>query len=108
MKHILLASAAIALLATNPLAAKDKDKDKSDAAKPGAVKGGAFNKDPYPSTYARYGGVETLITNVTIYDGEAGGSKVARSCFAMARWLSWVRRSKQPRTRRSLTGAANG
>ena len=74
MKHILLACAAIALLATNPLAAKDKDKDKdkSDSAKPATAKPWTFNKDPYPSTYKVYGGVETLINNVTIYDGEGG------------------------------------
>ena len=26
--------------------------------------------DPYPSTYHRYPGVPTLLTNVTVYDGE--------------------------------------
>jgi imidazolonepropionase-like amidohydrolase len=29
-------------------------------------------KDPYPSTYRRYPGVPTVVTNVTIYDGEGG------------------------------------
>ncbi len=31
-----------------------------------------INKDPYPSTYKAYPGVETIITNVSIYDGEGG------------------------------------
>jgi imidazolonepropionase-like amidohydrolase len=35
------------------------------------------NKNPYPSTYKAYPGVETLITNVTVFDGE--GSKLDNS-----------------------------
>jgi imidazolonepropionase-like amidohydrolase len=31
-----------------------------------------FDKDPYPSTYRAYPGVATLVTNVTIFDGEGG------------------------------------
>ncbi|GGE76491.1 amidohydrolase [Sphingomonas prati] len=31
-----------------------------------------FDRDPYPSTYRRYPGVPTLVTNVTVYDGEGG------------------------------------
>jgi imidazolonepropionase-like amidohydrolase len=31
-----------------------------------------WKSDPYPSTYHAYPGVPTLITNVTIYDGEGG------------------------------------
>lgn len=37
---------------------------------PGA--GHGYSHDPYPSTYHRYPGVPTLLTNVTIYDGEGG------------------------------------
>jgi imidazolonepropionase-like amidohydrolase len=32
----------------------------------------AFPHDPYPSTYRSYPGVPTLVTNVTIFDGEGG------------------------------------
>ncbi|HEX8446953.1 MAG TPA: amidohydrolase [Sphingomonas sp.] len=32
----------------------------------------SFDHDPYPSTYHPYPGVPTLVTNVTIYDGEGG------------------------------------
>ncbi|QIG79735.1 amidohydrolase family protein [Sphingosinithalassobacter tenebrarum] len=43
----------------------------SSAATPG--KGGeSYSRDPYPSTYHRYPGVPTLVTNVTILDGEGG------------------------------------
>nr|WP_206362061.1 amidohydrolase [Sphingomonas montana] len=31
-----------------------------------------FDRDPYPSTYRAYPGVPTLVTNVTVYDGEGG------------------------------------
>ena len=31
-----------------------------------------INEDPYPSTYARYPGVPTLIRNATIFDGVGG------------------------------------
>ncbi len=37
---------------------------------PGAGKG--YDHDPYPSTYHAYPGRATLVTNVTIYDGEGG------------------------------------
>ncbi|MFV0624486.1 amidohydrolase [Sphingomonas sp. ac-8] len=37
---------------------------------PGAGKG--YDHDPYPSTYHAYPGRPTLLTNVTIYDGEGG------------------------------------
>jgi imidazolonepropionase-like amidohydrolase len=54
-----------------PAVAKDKDKDKDKSAEM-ASKPAALNKDPYPSTYRPFPGVETLITGVTIYDGEGG------------------------------------
>jgi imidazolonepropionase-like amidohydrolase len=31
-----------------------------------------YSRDPYPSTYRAYAGVPTLVTNVTIFDGEGG------------------------------------
>ncbi|HWK36215.1 amidohydrolase [Sphingomonas sp.] len=37
---------------------------------PGLNKG--YSHDPYPSTYKPYPGVATLVTNVTVYDGEGG------------------------------------
>jgi imidazolonepropionase-like amidohydrolase len=62
--YALLAS--VALIATQVEAKKDKEPDAQ--MKPAM----ATNKDPYPSTYKAYAGVETLITGVTIYDGEGG------------------------------------
>ncbi|MCD2325105.1 amidohydrolase [Sphingomonas sp. IC-56] len=42
----------------------------SDASAPGRGKG--YSHDPYPSTYHAYPGAATLVTNVTILDGEGG------------------------------------
>ncbi|MEK6636568.1 MAG: amidohydrolase [Pseudomonadota bacterium] len=62
--YALLAS--VALIATQAEAKKDKEPEAPmKAVTP-------LNKDPYPSTYRAYGGVETVITGVTIYDGEGG------------------------------------
>jgi len=41
-----------------------------------------INLDPYPSTYARYPGVATIIRNVTILDGEGG--RIERGSVAFA------------------------
>ncbi len=38
----------------------------------GPGKGKGYSHDPYPSTYRPYPGVPTLITNVTVLDGEGG------------------------------------
>ncbi len=52
---------------------KDVRSASADAPKgkgPGAGKG--YDHDPFPSTYRAYPGRPTLVTNVTIYDGEGG------------------------------------
>jgi imidazolonepropionase-like amidohydrolase len=62
----------VSLLAVLALAAcTDDAKPKSaGTAPPGLGKG--YNHDPYPSTYKPYPGVRTIVTNVTIFDGEGG------------------------------------
>ncbi len=47
---------------------------------PGAGKG--YNHDPFPSTYKRYPGTPTLVTHVTIYDGEGGKIDNGSALFA--------------------------
>ena len=42
----------------------------------------ALNKDPFPSTYARYPGAPTIIRNVTIFDGEGGRIEGGTVVFA--------------------------
>jgi imidazolonepropionase-like amidohydrolase len=72
-----------ALLATSLLAACATTGDtKSAASTPPPAKGSAFNADPYPSTYKPYPGVPTLVTNVTIYDGEGGRIDGGQVLFA--------------------------
>ena len=74
MKHLGLATVAVAALLAGcasdgggrPATASTKSSGKG----PGAGK--AFSHDPYPSTYKRYPGVPTLVTHVTIFDGEGG------------------------------------
>jgi hypothetical protein len=41
-----------------------------------------YSRDPYPSTYHAYPGVPTLVTNVTIYDGEGGRIDNGQVLFA--------------------------
>lgn len=55
--------------------AGDTSKPQTAAAAPaanGPGKGKGYSHDPYPSTYRPYPGVPTLITNVTVLDGEGG------------------------------------
>jgi len=47
---------------------------------PGMGKG--YSHDPYPSTYHPYPGVPTLVTNVTIFDGEGGQIDRGSALFA--------------------------
>lgn len=82
MKRIGLATVALAALLAGcasdgggrPAGASAKG-DKASATKgKGPGIGKAFSHDPFPSTYKRYPGVPTLVTHVTIFDGE--GSKI--------------------------------
>jgi imidazolonepropionase-like amidohydrolase len=41
-----------------------------------------INADPFPSTYRAYPGVPTLVTGVTIYDGEGGRIENGQALFA--------------------------
>ncbi|HYZ48708.1 MAG TPA: amidohydrolase [Sphingomonas sp.] len=41
-----------------------------------------YSRDPYPSTYHAYPGLPTLVTNVTIYDGEGGRINNGQLLFA--------------------------
>ena len=61
----------IAALALAACAGKPAPKPVS-APPPAAAKAESFARDPYPSTYRAYPGVPTLVTGVTIYDGEGG------------------------------------
>jgi imidazolonepropionase-like amidohydrolase len=80
MKTALLAGLASALLlsacsTTNASQAGQK----SAAAKPPPER---FSRNPFPSTYRPYPGVPTLVTNVSIYDGEGGRVENGSVLFA--------------------------
>jgi imidazolonepropionase-like amidohydrolase len=71
IRSILLAGAALSLAGC----ATGGEKPKTAAAEPAAKgpgKGRGYAHDPYPSTYKPYPGVATLVTNVTVLDGEGG------------------------------------
>jgi hypothetical protein len=44
----------------------------SEPASSAPGKGKGYSHDPYPSTYHAYPGAPTLVTNVTVLDGEGG------------------------------------
>jgi imidazolonepropionase-like amidohydrolase len=72
--RIIIGTAAAAALAACSATAGPKPKSAaSDApAKKGPGKNKGYDHNPYPSTYKPYPGVPTLLTNVTILDGEGG------------------------------------
>ncbi|MBB5697544.1 imidazolonepropionase-like amidohydrolase [Sphingomonas yantingensis] len=73
MKRLLMLGAATALLAG--CAAQGGGGTKSASAAPKAAAPGmnkGYSHDPFPSTYHAYPGRPTLITNVTVFDGEGG------------------------------------
>lgn len=74
MIRTIIGVTAAASLAACSASAEDKPKSAaSDAPAPrGPGKGKGFDHNPYPSTYRAYPGVPTLLTNVTILDGEGG------------------------------------
>jgi imidazolonepropionase-like amidohydrolase len=60
---------AVALLAA--CATNDRG-ERQTAAAPKAAAAEPYSRDPFPSTYRAYPGAPTLVTNVTIFDGEGG------------------------------------
>lgn len=70
----LLASAALVGCTT-----ADAKKPETASARPAPTR---INPDPFPSTYRAYPGVPTLVTNVTIYDGDGGRIDKGQALFA--------------------------
>jgi len=73
--------AGLALLALAGCAAAKADKPRTAAAS-GPKVPAPWTTDPYPSTYRPYPGVPTLITGVTILDGEGGRIDNGQVLFA--------------------------
>jgi imidazolonepropionase-like amidohydrolase len=75
--------AAISLLsacATDGKAERPKSASSSKQPAPGMGKG--YSHDPFPSTYKAYPGAPTLLTNVTVFDGEGGTLTAGSVLFA--------------------------
>lgn len=75
----LAAASALALAAC--AASDDKPKSASAAAQP-KTPGKPYSRDPFPSSYRAYPGVPTLLTNVSIFDGEGGQIDRGQVLFA--------------------------
>ena len=71
-----------ALVLSTALAACASAGAKPQSASAAREKPVSYSRDPYPSTYHAYPGVPTLITNVTIYDGEGGRIEGGQVLFA--------------------------
>ncbi|HEV2568160.1 amidohydrolase [Sphingomonas sp.] len=76
MRSVVIAVSALALASC----AATGDKRRSASAP--REKPVSFSRDPYPSTYRAFPGVPTVITNVTIYDGEGGRINNGQVLFA--------------------------
>lgn len=71
IRTILMLGAAAVLAGCSTGDEKAETASAAPAAK-GPGKGKGYNHDPFPSTYHAYPGQPTLVTNVTIFDGEGG------------------------------------
>jgi len=80
MKRIRNVIAAASLPALAACAANSEKAKSASAPAPGLNKG--YAHDPYPSTYRAYPGVPTIVSNVTIFDGEGGRIDNGQILFA--------------------------
>lgn len=67
-----LLGAALGLSACATTGGKAQTASSDPAPATGPGKGKGYSHDPYPSTYHAYPGAPTLVTHVTIFDGEGG------------------------------------
>ncbi|WP_375288540.1 amidohydrolase [Sphingomonas sp.] len=78
----LLALAACTANGEGPQSASSKSSASSQGSGKGPGHNKAFNHDPFPSTYRAYPGVPTILTNVTIFDGEGARIENGQVAFA--------------------------
>ncbi|MEG3123922.1 amidohydrolase [Sphingomonas sp. GB1N7] len=77
------AAAALSLLSACATDGKaEGPKSASSGKQPGPGMGKGYAHDPFPSTYKAYPGVPTLLTNVTVFDGEGGSITGGSVLFA--------------------------
>jgi imidazolonepropionase-like amidohydrolase len=65
----------------------------------------AYSRDPYPSTYRAFPGVPTLVTNVTIYDGEGGRIDNGQLLFADGKIVALGQSVSAPAGLQTIDGA---
>jgi imidazolonepropionase-like amidohydrolase len=65
----------------------------------------AYSRDPYPSTYRAYAGVPTVVTNVTIYDGEGGRIDNGQILFADGKVVALGQTVSAPQGAVTIDGA---
>ena len=87
---ILGMTSALALSACN---GNDSKPRSASAAK---TPGKPYDRDPFPSTYHAYPGVATVVTNVTIYDGEGGRIDRGQVLFADGKIVALGASVEQP------------
>lgn len=109
MIRIIIGSVAAASLAACATGAGGKPQ--SASAEAPAKKGPGLNKgyshDPYPSTYKAYPGVPTLLTNVTILDGEGGRIDRGAVLFRDGKIVEVGQSIAAPEGARVIDGAGN-
>lgn len=86
---ILGLTSALALSACNGANSKPQSASAKSPPKP-------FDRDPFPSTYHAYPGVPTMVTNVTIYDGEGGRITGGQVLFANGKIVAVGQTVEQP------------
>lgn len=89
-------------LALSACAEKRDDKPKAAAAKAPPK---LFDRDPFPSTYHAYPGAPTVVTNVTIYDGEGGRIENGQILFADGRIVAVGQNVAAPAGALTIDGA---
>ena len=83
MRAVMVAMVGVALLSACATTGEAKPNSTPSATPtPKPTPGKSYNHDPFPSTYKPYPGVPTLITNVTIFDGEGGKIERGQALFA--------------------------
>lgn len=70
IRSVLVVGAALALAGCAAHAGDTRSGGSESASADAPGKGKGYSHDPFPSTYRPYAGAPTLVTNVTIFDGE--------------------------------------
>jgi len=101
-KTFLLALTSVFALSACATAPAEKPKSASSSAPKAAL---PWTTDPFPSTYHAYPGVPTLVTNVTILDGEGGKIVGGQVLFADGKIVAVGQTVQAPSDTKVIDGA---